>query len=231
MCSSDLQLLGSTYGSIVLAKAVAFAWLVRLGWLQRRRALDRLPDTSALAVVARISGAELLIMASALGAAVVLGRIGAPTIPTPGFAPLTLVALGIAAPMLVVAIRSSGWRALAALPEVAMIVLLFVMVLIGGVGPGRRLLGGGGLLLELALLLIVGCLAAGAVRTSSARTALVVGMAGLPLALAAVLVLNHATSVSMAFVSLVAGEILLAGSWRALAPRAESVTPLATVGG
>ena len=43
-------LAGSTYGSLVLAKAVLLAWLIRLGWLQRRRAVDRLrlPDVRSI---------------------------------------------------------------------------------------------------------------------------------------------------------------------------------------
>mgnify|MGYP007099124526 CR=1 FL=1 len=57
------DLLGSTYGSIVLTKTVLLAFLIRLGWLQRRRGVDRLPSASVPGTVARIAGIGLPLIA------------------------------------------------------------------------------------------------------------------------------------------------------------------------
>jgi putative copper resistance protein D len=209
---SLLDLLGTSYGSILLGKASLLAWLVWLGWQQRRRAVDRLPDSSVGATLAAIAGVELLVMGMAMGSAVVLTRIGPSPIPGSGFAPLTLVVLVLAVPMLVVLVRPRGWGVSDGLPEAAAVVSLVVLVEVGGVGLLGRLLGPVGVLLELALLIGAGWLA-----VSSARVrvgGLVVLALGLPFALAgAVLLADHPGTARMGVVAAIAGEVLLAAWW------------------
>lgn len=223
------DLLGSTYGSVILGKAVLLAALIRLGWLQRRQAIDRLPDRSVPLTVARIAGIEFLVMGTAIAAAVVLTRIGPPPIPTPGFAPLTLVAIGIAGPLIMVAAWPRGWRFSDSLPEVSVVVLLLVMVEVGGVGLLRAVFGGVGLLLELMLLALIGWLAMSALRRTSARSAVIVAMVGLPVALGSAAWLQDWNGWRMSLVALVAGEFVLALWWRRLEQRTQADAAALTV--
>ena len=205
------DLVGSTYGSLIIAKATLLAWLVWLGWQQRRRALDRLPDASVPATVGRIAGIELLLMACAISAAVVMVRIGPPPIPVDGIAPLTLIALGIGLPMLIGLLRPTRLRIVTDWPEATMVVFLVVVVETGGVGLLRTTLGSLGLIVELAGLLLLGWLASCAARRSGA--AVVVGMVGLPLAMLANGLLNSADSWRMTLVAALIGEGLFTLAW------------------
>ena len=214
-----IDLLGTAYGSIVLAKAALLGWLVLLGWQQRRRVVDRLvgaadPSSGAVSPVrtmTSLAGIELVVMGTALAAAAVLARIGPPTIPGGGFAPLTLVVLGLAVPMMIVSVRPRGWRVTDALPEVAAVVLLIVMVEVGGVGLLRALIGLPGLVLEIILLVGVGWLAVAAAR----GPALVILGVGLPIALAASTILADRPGTSrMAVVAAVVAALLVALRWR-----------------
>ncbi|MBI1350099.1 MAG: hypothetical protein GC156_03175 [Actinomycetales bacterium] len=208
------DVLGSTYGSLVIAKAVLLAALIALGWQQRRRAVDRLPDASVPRTVAVIAASELVVMGVALAAAVVLARIGPSAIPGQGFAPLTLVALGVAVPMLAVALRRGGQPMGRSLPEVWVVMLGVVVVEVGGVGLLRELLGPLGLALEVALLLGVGWLAVGACRGS--RSAVVMLAIVLPVALGAASMLSdRPDSVRMTIVAALAAESLVVLWWRA----------------
>ena len=202
---------GSTYGSLIIAKAVTLAWLVWFGWLQRRRALDRLPDASVPGTIARLAAIELTLMAAAIAAAVVLVRIGPPPIPMEGLAPLTVVALGIAGPMLMAEVRPAGWRVANAWPEASMVVLLLVLVETGGVGLFRSLLGTLGLVIELVVMVVVGWLALAAARNSI--PAIVLGMMGLPAALVANAVLSEAASWRMTMIAALVGEAVLVLGW------------------
>ncbi|MFM8351460.1 MAG: copper resistance D family protein, partial [Actinomycetales bacterium] len=186
------DLLGSSYGSLVVAKGVLLAWLIRLGWVQRRSAIDRLPDRSVPATVARMAGIEFLAMGAALAASVVLVRLGPPPLPGTGFAPLTLVALGIGVPLVGLQIWPGGWRRANALPEAAMMVFLLVVIEVGGVGLLRAALGPSGLLVELAVLLLAGWLAVAASRFSVGATW--IGILGLPIAMGINLWLGDAIS-------------------------------------
>lgn len=232
-----IDLLGTAYGSIVLAKATMLGWLVLLGWQQRRRVVDRLVgapaqpaaiDSTAASVktMASIAGIELVVMGSALAAAAVLARIGPPSIPGGGFAPLTLIVLGVAVPTLIVSVRPRGWKVTDALPEVAAVLLLIVIVEVGGVGLLRALAGPFGLALEIAMLLVVGWLAVAAAR----GPALVILAVGLPVAVAAATILADRPGASrMAVVAAVVAVLLVGLRWRMLrvarVTRAESTAP------
>ena len=184
------MLLGSAYGSIVVVKAALLLALIRLGWLQRRRVVDRLRssgDAPTRAVVigdlARMSGMEFLILGTALAGSVVLARIGPPTEPTTGFTALAIIALGVTAPLVLARMRPPRWGWVTSVPEVAVLALCIVIAETGGIGPLHRLLGGIGLLIEAAVLIVVGWLAAGAVARS--RSARLIALIGIPVALVA----------------------------------------------
>ena len=221
---SSLDLLGTSYGSLVLVKALVFAGLAWLGWLQRRRALDLLPDRSVTTTVARYAGIELVAMGVAVAAAVVMARIGPSPVPGAGFAPLSLVVLGVGLPLLVVLIRPNGWRRTDSLPEVAAVVLLLVIVEIGGVGFLRGVLGPLGLLVEVGVLSGAGWLAVSAARHGWGGV--IVLAVGLPVALVAASVLAHRPgSDRMTVVAILAAEALVVGAvWLR---RARSAAPLA----
>lgn len=228
---SPLDLLGTAYGSIIIAKAGLLAWLVWLGWQQRRRALDRLPDASVPALVGAIAGIELVIMGLAIGSAVVLTRIGPSPVPGSGFAPLTLVVLGLGIPMLVVAIRPRGWHVTDGLPEVAAVLLLIAIVEVGGVGLLSRTLGSIGMLIEAVLLVGAGWLAASAARVRVGG--LIVLAIGLPVALPVAAALSDRPGVMrMSVVAAVAAEALIVVWWlRGRRPAATAAEPVAAVAG
>lgn len=206
------DLLGTAYGSIVLAKAVLLAWLAWLGWQQRRRAIDRLPDSSVPVTVASIATVELTVMGVAIGCAVALSRIGPSPVPGSGFAPLALVALGLGIPMLVVAIRPRGWAVSDNLPEAAAVVLLVAIIEVGGVGLLTRLLGPVGLVLEGVLLVLAGWLAVSAARRHTGG--LVTLALGLPIALLlAARLADRPEGLRMAVVAVVTAESLIGAAW------------------
>jgi hypothetical protein len=78
---------------------------VRLGWLQRRRALPLTATGTASSVtLLRLASTEFVLMGAALALSVAMSRIG-PSIVLPsgdGFTPLALVVLTLAAPILVI---------------------------------------------------------------------------------------------------------------------------------
>lgn len=225
------DLLGTAYGSIVLAKAALLGWLAWLGWQQRRRAIDRLPDASVPATVASIAAIELTVMGVAIACAVALSRIGPSPVPGVGFEPLTLVALGLGIPMLVVAIRPRGWAVSDGLPEATAVVLLVVLVEVGGVGLLARLLGPVGLIVECGLLLVVGWLAAAAAwRHTGGLVTLAVG---LPIALLiAASIADRPGGLRLAVVAVIAGEALLGvWWWQRRRPRRDANVVLASVAG
>lgn len=208
------SILGSTYGSMVILKAAVLLWLVRLGWLQRRRVIDLLPEQSTISSLARYAGTELLLMGALMAASVVLVRIGPPPLPEAGFAPLTLVALGLIAPLAIVAMRPRGWRVSDAVPEVTALLLLLVMFEVGAVGLLRATVGGIGLLLELALLLLVGWLASSVLRTPAGRIAWAILVVGLPVVMIATVILPVHVSWPMAVIATAVGELMLVAWWR-----------------
>jgi len=219
------NLLGSTYGSLIVVKAVLLAWLIRLGWVQRRRAVDRIADGQAPRLIVRLAGIEFLAMGAALAASVVLARIGPPPIPSAGIAPLTLIALGIGLPMVLLLALPRGWRLARQLPEASVLVLLVVLVEVGGVGLLRQALGGIGLLTEVALLIAAGWCAAWALSGPRSAAALGIALVGLPLVMASNWWLAGEFSPSaltvsafpwpIALIGAAAGEALLLAWWRA----------------
>ena len=175
------DLVGTAYGSLVLAKAALLAWLIRLGWQQRRTVIDALPDAGAVRTCVAIASIELIVMGTALAIAVVMSRIGPSPVPGSGFTALSLLVLGIAVPLVIAQWAPGGWRVMNSVPEVAAVVLLLVMVEVGGVGLLRTLLGVVGLILEAALLVLVGWWAVTAAR--GRRAAIVIVACGVPIAL------------------------------------------------
>ena len=184
------MLFGSAYGSIVMTKAALLLVLIRLGWLQRRRVVDRMRESggaptrgAVIGDLTRMSGMEFLILGTALAGSVVLARIGPPPEPTTGFTALTIIALGVTAPLVLARMRPPRWRWVTSVPEVPVLALCVVVVETGGVGPLHRLVGGIGLLLEAAVLVAAGWLASGALARS--RSAQAIALIGIPIALVA----------------------------------------------
>ncbi len=135
---------GTVYGSLVIFKAALLAWLVRLGWMQRRQAMPE-ARAGSYGLLARFAGREFVVMASAIAVSIVLSRIGPPhgTLATPNFSPLALIALAIVIPALLAwSLPRPAWvMRLSAYPEVPAMALLVAVALIAGVGLFSRLFG------------------------------------------------------------------------------------------
>ena len=116
--------LGSEYGALILAKAVLLGLLVRWGWRQRKS----LGDTASLA---KFAGLECLVMGTAIAASIVLARLGPPVLAPRSLDPLAAAALALGAPLLLARLpwRPRFLSRMAALPEVAVVVLLMVLSL------------------------------------------------------------------------------------------------------
>lgn len=142
------MLLTTSYGSLVLAKALLFGVLVALGWRQRRRAIPRIAGGRGPALLLRVAGLELLIMAAALAVSVVLVRLG-PTAVIPaggGVAPLAAVVL-VLAPGLLVAHRRPGGRVADTVrrwPEVVAVAAVVVLAEVTVVALPQHVLGADG---------------------------------------------------------------------------------------
>jgi len=135
---------GTVYGSLVLMKAALLAWLIRLGWLQRRLALPE-ALVGSTGMLTRFAGREFVVMAAAIAISVVLSRIGPPhgTLATGGYSPLAIVALAILIPaVLAWSLPRPAWLTrLSAYPEVPAMALLVVVALVTGVGIFDRWFG------------------------------------------------------------------------------------------
>jgi len=77
------DLLRTTYGVLLVVKALALAGLVGLGWWHRRRSIGSIASTAAAgrAAFVRLVVVELAVMALTVAAAVVLARTPAPGVP------------------------------------------------------------------------------------------------------------------------------------------------------
>lgn len=175
---------GTFYGSLVLCKAVILGWLIRFGWLQRRRALPSL--TAGPAVVLRFGGWELLVMGAAIGLSVLLARVGPPEgVRTAGaFAPLSVLVLSLLLPLLIASLISPPRfvARILAWPEIPTVGLLVAMVLIAGLRFPIRGIGlQGGIILGSVVLIALGVASAYALLGPRALTAAVVLCVGWPI--------------------------------------------------
>lgn len=185
-------LVGTDYGSLVLAKAVLLALLVRLGWTQRRRVISRLEDGPVLPTMARIAGSEALVMGVAVALAVALARLG-PTAPGPtasSFTPLSAVLLSVAIPIMLATWRRRPTgrlgRAVTSYPEAAAVLLLVVLTEVVLLDALDGLLGASaGTALGVALLIGAGWLLAVALLLSRSAVVAVIVMVGVAVILAA----------------------------------------------
>jgi hypothetical protein len=125
-------------------KVALLAWLIRLGWLQRRRAMPE-ALTGSTGMLTRFAGREFVVMAAAIAVSVVLSRLGPPhgTIATGGFSPLAIVALAIAIPAVLAWSfpRPSWLTRVSSYPEIPAMALLVVVALVAGLGIFDRWFG------------------------------------------------------------------------------------------
>lgn len=177
---------GTTYGSLVILKAVALGWLILLGWQQRRSAVPQARKGN-LALLSRIAGREFVLMAAAISMSVALSRIGAPTggVGDGTYSPLSIVALGLGLPALAaIALPIPAWvRRLGAYPEVTAMLLLVAVAEVAGIDLFGLLVGadlsaviGGILLMGTGYLAMAGCVG------PRRRTGLLMLMVGWPIA-------------------------------------------------
>lgn len=203
---------GTLYGSVVLMKIALLAWLIRLGWLQRTRALPAVTQGTP-ALVVRFAGSEMLVMGGAIALAVLLSRIG-PGALTPdlvGFAPLALVSLAFVLPGLL-AVWLPWPAALVRLREFPEVpgVLLLVVVALAGMGAVSRILGVQlGAVVGTALLVGCGWLALGALRGPRARLGWLVLAIGCPLVTVFASIVSGRAEWPLVLVSVLLAEVLL----------------------
>jgi putative copper resistance protein D len=213
-------LVSTPYGALVIAKAVLFAALVRLGWLQRQHSLADLGARPAASVrsLVRYASWEFCAMGVAVALSVALSRIGPPpSAATSGaFSPLAVLCLALAAPLLLTWCWTPGpgraWvRRLRAYPEVWAVVLLFVVIETAGVGLFTTMLGpDAGAVVGSVALLLAGSAWAVAVSDARGPGAVIVMLAGWPLVGLVVFALTDGDSGwRSALVSVVVGEALL----------------------
>jgi putative copper export protein len=174
-------LLSTSYGSLVLAKAVLFAALVLLGWRQRRQALPAAEREAGPALVLRLAGVELLLMAAALGLSVILVRLGPapPGAAGAAVAPVAAIAL-LAAPSLIVALRPptggvASWARQH--PEIVAVIAVVALAEVAVLGLPQRLVGPElGALAAAAVLLACGWLLGPAMATRRIGVGLIVAL-------------------------------------------------------
>jgi len=178
---------GTVYGSLVILKAALLAWLIRLGWMQRRQAMpEALVGSPGLLV--RFAGRELIVMAAAIAVSVVLSRIGPPhgTLASGTFSPLAIVALGLVIPALLARSlpRPSWLTRLSEYPEVPAMALLVVVAEVAGLGLLNRWLGlEWGVTLGSLLLIGVGWVAVACLMGSRGMIGTVILVIGWPMAI------------------------------------------------
>ena len=178
---------GTVYGSLVIFKAALLCWLIRLGWMQRQRALPE-ARTGSTALLALFAGREFVVMAAAIAISVVLSRIGPPhgALASESFSPLAIVALGIVIPALLAWIlpRPAWLTRLSAYPEVPAMALLVIVVEVAGLGILNRWLGiEFAFALGSALLITVGWIAASCLFGSRGTIGIVILGIGWPAAI------------------------------------------------
>jgi len=187
--SSFFSFVSSTYGSLLVAKAVLLACLVLLGWQQRSRVIPAIRAGEAITgtTLARIATWEFLAMGVAVAVSVTMSRIGpAPeTVQTHLVTPLMLVLVALAIPIVIrVALprepRMPKWAR--QYPEIPAVLLLIVGAEYAGVGLTQSLLGPNlGSAVGVAVLFLCGWLFIGSLRTGRATPAIVITMIGWPI--------------------------------------------------
>jgi putative copper export protein len=187
--SSFFSFVSTTYGSLLVAKAVLLACLVLLGWQQRSRVIPAIRAGEAISgtTLARLATWEFLAMGVAVAVSVTMSRIGpAPeTVQTHLVAPLMLVLIALAIPIVIrVALprepRMPRWAT--QYPEISAVLLLIVGAEFAGVGLTQSLLGPNlGSAVGAAVLLLCGWLFIGSLRTGRATPAIVLTMIGWPI--------------------------------------------------
>lgn len=188
LVGSISMFVGTVYGSLVLMKAALLAWLIRLGWMQRRHAMpEALAGSTGL--LARFAGREFVVMAAAIAVSVVLSRIGPPhgTLATGSFSPLAIVALAIVIPALLAwCLPRPAWiTRLSSYPEIPAMALLVVVALVAGLGLSYRWVGLElGLAIGSALMVAVGWIAVSCLFGSRGVIGLVILMVGWPIVIA-----------------------------------------------
>lgn len=188
LVGSISMFVGTVYGSLVLMKAALLAWLIRLGWMQRRHAMpEALAGSTGL--LARFAGREFVVMAAAIAVSVVLSRIGPPhgTLATGSFSPLAIVALAIVIPALLAwCLPRPAWiTRLSSYPEIPAMALLVVVALVAGLGLSYRWVGLElGLAIGSALMVAFGWIAVSCLFGSRGVIGLVILMVGWPIVIA-----------------------------------------------
>jgi len=197
---------------------VLLAWLIRLGWMQRRLAMpEALVGSTGL--LARFAGREFIVMAAAIALSVVLSRIGPPhgTLATGAFSPLAIVALGIAIPTLIAwTLPRPAWLTrLSTYPEVPAMASLVVVALVAGLGLAqRRLTLEIGLGVGSILMVTIGWLAAGCLFGPRGIIGIVILMVGWPIVIALTASLSTAlTSWQLNALSIAIAEAILIAIW------------------
>lgn len=176
---------GTTYGSLVIVKSVAFGWLILAGWRQRRSGVPK-ASTGDARTLSVIAGREFLLMGAAIAVSVLLSRIGAPTggVGDGTYSPLSIVALGLGLPALaVICLPIPSWvRSLAGYPEITAMLLLVAVAEVAGIDLFGHFVGAdlsavlGGI-----LLLVAGYLAMAGCTGPRSRTGLLMLIIGWPI--------------------------------------------------
>ena len=186
--TSPADFLTTTYGALVLGKAVLLGWLVLFGWRQRTRVIPALDaaGSASVPVLARLAALEFAAMGVAFAAAITMSRLG--PLPTPPLGhvlnPVVVVLAALALPQLVIRFHMPAprraWARLARdYPEVVAIVMCLAVVEVAGVGLVDSLLGRGlGSVVGVALLVAVGWAFAVGARGPRGRSGVVVAMVG-----------------------------------------------------
>ncbi len=180
---TTVALVGTVYGTLVLAKAVLLGYLVRLGWLQRTRVIPDLrsrPEPS-LRLFARFAGYEVIIMGVAIAVSVALSRIGPSTaiLTAQRFTPLAVVLLGLAIPLFIAwatPAPTARWIVrLRTLPELPAVLLLVVVAEVSALGLlGSIVSDQFGTLLGAVLIVAAGWLWAACASHSVSSTAILI---------------------------------------------------------
>jgi hypothetical protein len=134
---------------MVLAKALALGLLIRWGWLQRTRVVQRFGIGERPArTLAKFAARELTVMGAAVALGILLARVGPPDpgSPTRGFTVLSLALVALALPLLVVKVsarRPAALQRLGRYPESVALAFLVVVAALGVVGVLNAFLGDG----------------------------------------------------------------------------------------